>query len=86
VATPLHRVLNFRTGSTVSSCTTAAPDWLGVYALRRFLEVHADGGRLGPWGWTNQHQLTVTSQDSAGRILCRATHELPGWITWLPGC
>ena len=52
MATPFHRVLNFRTGSIVSSYITAAPDWLGVYALRRVLEVHADGGRLGPWGWT----------------------------------
>lgn len=86
MATPSHRVLNFRTGSIVSSYITAAPDWLGVYALRRVLEVHADGGRLGPWGWTNQHQLTVTSQDPSGRVIYRTTHEIPGWITWLPGC
>jgi hypothetical protein len=85
VTTPLHRVLHFRTGSIVSSCTTAAPDWLGVYALRRPLEVHADGGRLGPWGWTNQHQITITCQDGSGQVLYRTTHENPGWISWLPG-
>lgn len=84
--TPLHRVLNFRTGSIVSSSITAAPDWLGVYPLRPPLEIHSDGGRLGPWGWTNQHQLTVTSQNPSGRVIYRTTHEIPGWITWLPDC